>query len=95
MLILFSESEQGEVWYYTTVLQFEELLKMLDANDMESVLCRELQEYKDEIIRQMELTEKLTNQFKGNKKTYLDSENGKCDYYRLFYMLLILHQLQR
>lgn len=72
-----SESDQGEVWYYTTVLQFEELLKVLDANEMESTLCRELQEYKDEIVRQMELTEKLTNQLKGNKKTYLDAENGK------------------
>lgn len=44
---------------------------------MEAALCREIQDYKDEIIRQMELTERLTNQFKGNKKTYLDAENGK------------------
>lgn len=57
--------------------QFEELLKKLDANDMEAALCREIQDYKEEIIRQMELTERLTNQFKGNKKTYLDAENGK------------------
>lgn len=72
----YRENENGEVWYYTTVLQLEELLKVLDANDMESALCRELQEYKEEIARQMELTEKLTNQFKGNKKTYLDTENA-------------------
>ena len=44
---------------------------------MEATLSRELNDYKDEIYRQMELTEKLTNQLKGNKKTYLDSENGK------------------
>lgn len=44
---------------------------------MESSLCREIQEYREEIVRQMELTEKLTNQFKGNKKTYLDAENSK------------------
>lgn len=43
---------------------------------MESSLNRELQEYKEEICRQMDLTEKLTNQFKGNKKTYLDAENA-------------------
>lgn len=43
---------------------------------MESSLYRELEDCKNEIIRQMELTEKLTNQFKGNKKTYLDAENG-------------------
>lgn len=70
------ENEDGEVWYYTTASQFDELMKVLDANDMEATLCRELQEYRDEIVRQMELTEKLTNQFKGNKKTYLDAENG-------------------
>lgn len=43
---------------------------------MEASLYRELQEYKEEISRQMELTEKLTNQYKGNKKTYLDAENA-------------------
>lgn len=43
---------------------------------MEAGLYRELQDYKDEITRQMDLTEKLTNQYKGNKKTYLDAENA-------------------
>lgn len=43
---------------------------------MESALCREIQDYKEEILRQMELTEKLTSQYKGNKKSYLDVENG-------------------
>jgi nucleosome-remodeling factor subunit BPTF len=51
-------------------------LKVLDANDMESNLCREIQDYKEEITRQMDLTEKLTNQLKGNKRTYFDAENG-------------------
>nr|CAH7737126.1 unnamed protein product [Callosobruchus chinensis] len=72
---IFVESQDGEIWYYTTTLQFDELLKLLDSKDLESALCRELQDYKDEITRQMELTEKLTNQYKGNKKTYLDAEN--------------------
>lgn len=83
-MFYYSESEQGDTWYYTTVLQFEELLKVLDADDMESALCREIQEYKDEVIRQMELTEKLTNQLKGNKKTYLDAENGKLKKNRFY-----------
>ncbi|XP_025834373.1 nucleosome-remodeling factor subunit NURF301 isoform X2 [Agrilus planipennis] len=73
---LFIESED-EVWYYSTPLQFEEVLKVLDENEMESHLCRELHEYKEEIVRQMELTEKLTNQLKGNKKSYLEFENAK------------------
>lgn len=75
--MFYSENDNGEVWYYSTVTQLEELLKRLDSNDMEAALCREIQDYKEEVIRQMELTEKLTNQFKGNKKTYLDAENGK------------------
>lgn len=49
---------------------------------MEAALYREISDYKDEIIRQMELTEKITNQAKGNKKTYLDAENG--NYYLFF-----------
>lgn len=44
---------------------------------MEAALYRELQDCKEEIIRQMDLTEKLTNQLKGNKKTYLEAENGE------------------
>ncbi|XP_074033791.1 nucleosome-remodeling factor subunit NURF301 E(bx) isoform X2 [Leptinotarsa decemlineata] len=73
---IFVESQEGEIHYYSTVLQFEELMKQLDSKDMESIVCRELREYKGEISRQMELTEKLTNQYKGNKKTYLDAENA-------------------
>ncbi|XP_049823872.1 nucleosome-remodeling factor subunit NURF301 isoform X3 [Aethina tumida] len=73
---IFVENDEGETWYYSTTTQLDELLKVLDANDMEMSLCRELQEYKEEICRQMELTEKLTNQFKGGKRTYLDSINA-------------------
>lgn len=49
---------------------------------MEVNLCRELREYKEEIVRQMEITEKLTNQYKGSKRSYLEVENGK--YYSSF-----------
>jgi nucleosome-remodeling factor subunit BPTF len=44
---------------------------------MEVALAREIGDFKDEIMRQMEITEKLTNQNKGNKKSYLDVENGE------------------
>ncbi|XP_045474832.1 nucleosome-remodeling factor subunit NURF301 isoform X2 [Harmonia axyridis] len=70
------ENDEGEIWYYTTPTQFEQLTKILDSKDMEASLCRELNDFKDEIIRQMELTEKLTNQYKGNRKTYLEAENA-------------------
>lgn len=71
-----SESEDGEVWYYSTPLQLEEVIAALDKTEMEVALFRELSDYKDEIVRQMEITETLTNQFKGNKKSYLEVENG-------------------
>jgi nucleosome-remodeling factor subunit BPTF len=51
-------------------------MNSLDKNEMEVALYRELSDYKDEIKRQMELTETITNQFKGNKKSYLEVENG-------------------
>ncbi|XP_031848361.1 nucleosome-remodeling factor subunit NURF301 E(bx) isoform X4 [Nomia melanderi] len=73
---IFVESEDGEVWYYSTPLQLEELMLTLDRNEMEVALYRELSDYKDEIVRQMELTESITNQFKGNKKSYLEVENS-------------------
>lgn len=43
---------------------------------MEAPLVRELSELKEEILRQMRITEKLTDQAKGNKKTYLESVNS-------------------
>ncbi|XP_011164539.2 nucleosome-remodeling factor subunit NURF301 isoform X2 [Solenopsis invicta] len=73
---VFVESEDGEVWYYSTPLQLEELMLALDPNEMEVALYRELSDYKEEIVRQMELTETITNQFKGNKKSYLEVENN-------------------
>ncbi|XP_028161986.1 nucleosome-remodeling factor subunit NURF301 [Ostrinia furnacalis] len=73
---IFVESENGEVWYYTTPQQLEELLNILDADEMETPLVRELLEMKQEIVRQMDITERLTNQSKGNRKSYLEVENN-------------------
>ncbi|CAH2086513.1 unnamed protein product [Euphydryas editha] len=73
---IFVEAENGDVWYYTTGQQFEKLLEVLDANEMEAPLVRELLEMKQEILRQMDVTEKLTNHAKGNRKSYLEVENA-------------------
>lgn len=43
---------------------------------MEALLVRELYELKHEILRQMEITEKLTDQAKGNRKSYIEVENS-------------------
>lgn len=72
-----SESEDGDVWYYSTPVQLEELLQTVDKENMEVALAREIGDFREEIVRQMEITEKLTNLNKGNKKSYLDVENGE------------------
>lgn len=64
------------MWYYTTPQQLEELLCVLDSNEMETHLVRELLEMKNEILRQMDITERLTNQVKGSRKSYLEIENA-------------------
>lgn len=76
LCLCFSEAENGEVWYYTSAQQFEELLNILDSDEMEAPLVRELLEMKQEILRQMDITERLTNQVKGNRKSYLEIENA-------------------
>jgi hypothetical protein len=65
------------VWYYSTPVQLEELLQAVDKEHMEVALAREIGDFKEEIVRQMEITEKLTNLNKGNKKSYLDAENSE------------------
>lgn len=78
--LLISESEDGDSWYYTTPTQLDELMDALDPVEFESALCREINDFREEIVRQMELTEKITNQYKGNKKSFLDIENSWVDY---------------
>lgn len=52
-------------------------MEVLDPNDLEYELYRTIEDAKDEIVRQMDLTERLTEKAKGNKKSYLEVENGK------------------
>ncbi|CAH2074013.1 unnamed protein product, partial [Iphiclides podalirius] len=73
---IFIEAENGDVWYYSSAQQFQELLNILDGDEMEAPLVREFLEMKKEIVRQMDITEKLTNQVKGNRKSYLEVENA-------------------
>lgn len=92
MVLFSSESEDGDVWYYSSPLQLEELMLALDQNEMEVALYRELSDYKEEITRQMELTETITNQFKGNKKSYLETENSKIFLINYHFLFFCQHQ---
>lgn len=70
------ENEDNECWYYSTVTQFDELMSVLDDQEFEAALCREINEFRTEIMKQMEITESLTNQAKGSKKSYLEAEDS-------------------
>lgn len=70
----YSESDE-ETWYYSTKAQLDELIETLDSS-WESDLISYITELKDDIQKQMLLTEELTNAVRGNKKTVLDMENG-------------------
>uniref|UniRef100_A0A1Q3FWI9 Putative nucleosome remodeling factor subunit n=1 Tax=Culex tarsalis TaxID=7177 RepID=A0A1Q3FWI9_CULTA len=80
---IFVETEDGDnppqVWYYSTVKQFEHLLTLLDPDEYEAQLWKELDERRDEIIRQMTITENITNQQKGGKKSYIEVDNQRVD----------------
>uniref|UniRef100_A0A182SQ33 PHD-type domain-containing protein n=1 Tax=Anopheles maculatus TaxID=74869 RepID=A0A182SQ33_9DIPT len=78
---IFVENEDSsQVWYYSTVAQFELLLSKLDPDELEADLCQELdQKYRDDIVRQMTLTETLTNQHKGAKKSYFEVDNQRVE----------------
>ncbi|XP_035706567.1 nucleosome-remodeling factor subunit NURF301 isoform X3 [Folsomia candida] len=76
---ILAESEDGSsVWYYSTPLQVEELLYRLDEEGYEAELVENIRNCKDEIVRQMEVTEQITEQSNSllHRKTYIEAENA-------------------
>ncbi|XP_055604256.1 nucleosome-remodeling factor subunit NURF301-like, partial [Uranotaenia lowii] len=77
---VFVETEDSsDVWYYSTVKQLELLMSKLDPNEYELHLYKELEDRKEEMVRQMTLTETITNQQKGNKKSYIEFDNQRIE----------------
>jgi len=75
--ILVESEDKTEVWYYSTRLQVEELLFRLDSENYEKTLVENILYQKEEIFRQMGVTESVTQKMNANhRKTYLDLENG-------------------
>jgi nucleosome-remodeling factor subunit BPTF len=75
---LFIETEDGsETWYYSTQSQFDNLFKKLDSEFFEKQLIKEIEDAREEISKHMKLTEELTNELKGTKKSYFDVEHEK------------------
>ena len=80
---LFLEEENGDIRYYTSVPQFEELMEALDEKYFEADLVATIEIERSEIERQMELTERLTKELKPkpSQKSYLELENRKLPYH--------------
>ncbi|XP_054160935.1 nucleosome-remodeling factor subunit BPTF-like [Oppia nitens] len=72
------ESEDGTIkWYYSSKVQLEEMLRLLDSNQYEADLCKNIEEIIEDINKQMDITEKLTNSSKLSRKSYLEVENER------------------
>ncbi|KAJ6220885.1 hypothetical protein RDWZM_006697 [Blomia tropicalis] len=74
-LIVEDNKSNNKVSYYSSRLQFDELLASLDEEIYEKDLCQVLNEMKEDIYRQMNITEKLTKTAKGSRKSYLEVIN--------------------
>ncbi|CAL4137206.1 unnamed protein product, partial [Meganyctiphanes norvegica] len=69
------ENEEGDTWYYSTRQQLEEVLSLLDPADLEETLHQAIIEILTEMRRQMQITERITIQTKGNRKSCLELED--------------------
>ena len=58
--------EERKTWYYSSPKQFEELLQVLEKEEFEEKLFQVLKNLRPEILRQMAITVKLTDEQKGN-----------------------------
>lgn len=74
---IFVEDQTGNVWYYSTEVKFELLLKLLDRDDLEQRLYEALCEQKEEILRQLQVTKSLTFNLKKGKRTYIEMETDE------------------
>ena len=68
------------MWYYSTSSQLEELLLVLDADKYERDLVQVIAEMREEIDRQMQLTEQLTKAVQAGRRSVIDVLNGNFCY---------------
>ncbi|XP_002092980.3 nucleosome-remodeling factor subunit NURF301 isoform X2 [Drosophila yakuba] len=72
--IFIEDQEDFTCWYYSTTSKFKLLLNRLDAEELETRLHSQITERRDEIERQMKLTETLTNEHKHSKRSVIEIE---------------------
>jgi nucleosome-remodeling factor subunit BPTF len=68
---------ENQVWYYSSKAAVEELLASLDIEHWETELLSSLGEMKEDIIKQVNITEELTAANKGSKKSIMEIETGQ------------------
>lgn len=76
MFILFSESEAGEAWYYSSVAQLDVLIDTLDRAHYEAELVNNIEAMRDQIVALMGVTVKLTDAVRGVKRSALSAHDG-------------------
>lgn len=79
-LFVFNSEGENEVWYYSTPPQIAEVLEEIDKEGYERELYYMIRDLKDDIMKQMRITEELTNAHAGNKKTALEVEKGEISF---------------
>ncbi|XP_033161065.1 nucleosome-remodeling factor subunit NURF301 isoform X3 [Drosophila mauritiana] len=72
--IFIEDQEDFTCWYYSTTSKLKLLLSRLDAEELETRLHSQITERRDEIERQMKLTETLTNEHKHTKRSVIEIE---------------------
>ena len=82
----FNRESDNEVWYYSTPGQIAEVLEVLDKDGYERELYYMIRDTKEDILRQMTVTEELTNSHSNNKKSAIEVEKGTV--YQIQYSLI-------
>ena len=94
-VFLLSNSEgEEDVWYYSTPGQIDEVIDSLDELKWERELVRSLDEAKEEMVRQMNITDELTIMTRGTKKTALEVEKGRYFKTHSKYSIKVICELQ-
>ncbi|KAK3089173.1 hypothetical protein FSP39_001446 [Pinctada imbricata] len=70
---------ENETWYYSNKSQLDELFEVLDRSDLERDLFMTLNDFKEDVVKQMQVTEELTNAHKGNRKSVLEIEIAQVE----------------
>ncbi|XP_070141359.1 nucleosome-remodeling factor subunit NURF301 isoform X2 [Drosophila kikkawai] len=72
--IFIEDQTDCSCWYYSTTSKLKMLLNRLDPEELEARLHAQLLERREEIERQMKLTETLTNEHKHTKRSLIEIE---------------------